>query len=114
MRFGHHLLWDIGSLAEGTYYIYASIDDGTTINYSYGGPIIRLRCSGDMNGDGIVDVADALKLLKIAAGLVAATPDDLIQGDVAPFVNGKPQPDGRIDIGDVIIILRKAARLATW
>lgn len=70
--------------------------------------------SGDMNADNNVDIMDALKALHIAAGLETTTSDDIVHGDVAPLVDGRPQPDGKIDIGDVVVILRKAVGLVSW
>jgi len=61
-----------------------------------------------------VTIADALRALRIAAGLIQPTADDLAHGDVAPLVNGVPQPDGKIDIGDVIVILRRSVGLVSW
>ena len=107
--------WSITSLQDGTYYVYAKIDDGTTINYAYApGHLVKQTRSGDLNGDHVIDTSDALRALRIAAGLVAPTANDLAYGDVAPIVNGVPQPDGRIDIGDVVVILRRAVGLITW
>lgn len=70
--------------------------------------------SGDVNGDGAVDVGDALRILRIAVGLDVATPEDYANGDVAPLVNGIPAPDGVIDIRDAVVTLRKAVKLVTW
>ena len=70
--------------------------------------------SGDFNGDGVVDMVDALKALRITAGLDVPTGQDSAHGDVAPLVNGRPQPDGKVDMGDVVVILRKAAGLPSW
>ena len=70
--------------------------------------------SGDLNGDGAVDIADALKALRIAAGIETAAPADLVSGDVAPLGGGMPAPDGVINIGDVVVILRKAVGLVSW
>jgi cytochrome c peroxidase len=53
-------------------------------------------------------LADALRVLQIAAGLLAATTDDLTFGDVAPAPSG----DGALTIADALIILRAAAGLA--
>jgi len=69
--------------------------------------------SGDFDGDG-VNVVDALTALRITAGLGTPTGPDSVHGDVAPLVSGRPQPDGKIDIGDVVVILRKAVGLTTW
>jgi hypothetical protein len=59
-------------------------------------------------------MTDALKALRIAAGLDIPTPADLAHGDVAPLVNGLRQPDGKIDLADVVAILKKAAGLPSW
>jgi hypothetical protein len=69
---------------------------------------------GDLNGDGIITIADALKALRIAAGLDIPTAADITHGDVAPLVNGIRQPDGKIDLADVVAILRKVALLPSW
>ena len=71
------------------------------------------NASGDIDGGGL-DMTDALKALRIAAGLETPTASELAHGDVAPLVNGTRQPDGKIDIADVIAILRKSAGLASW
>ncbi len=70
--------------------------------------------SGDLNGDGVVNVADALRALQIATGEVSTTPTDLANGDVAPLVNGKPSPDGKITVEDALIILQKAVGAISW
>ena len=107
--------WDISALAEGTYYVYAKIDDGTTVSYDYApGPIIRMNSNGDADGNATVDIFDALKALRFAVGIDAPAAADVARSDVAPLVNGKPAPDGKIDISDVVVILRKAAGLTSW
>jgi hypothetical protein len=63
---------------------------------------------------GTVMVKDALRALQIAVGVIPPTANDLAHGDVAPFVNGKPQPDGKIDIGDAVVILRRSVGLISW
>lgn len=68
---------------------------------------------GIMVGD-VISIADAFRALKIAVGLIAPSVSDLAHGDVAPLVNGKPQPDGSIDIGDAVVILRKAIGILSW
>ena len=70
--------------------------------------------SGDINGDGTVDIADALKALRIAVGLEIATAADYAKGDVAPLKEGKPAPDGVIDIADAVVILQKSVGLQIW
>jgi YDG domain len=68
---------------------------------------------GDLDGSG-VSVTDALRALRIAGGLITPTAADSSHGDVAPLVSGTPQPDGSIDIGDAVVILRKAVGLVNW
>jgi hypothetical protein len=63
--------------------------------------------AGDINGDGVVDTLDAMIALQIAVRKTSATSDQLIRGDVAPLVNGKSSPDGRIDSGDAYVILTR-------
>ena len=70
--------------------------------------------SGDINGDGKVDVADALMALRIAVELIPMDSKYLLNGDVAPLVNGEPQLDGKIDIADALLILRKCVGLVNW
>ena len=107
--------WDITGLAEGIYYVYAMIDDGTTVSYAYApGPVTRMNNNGDTDDDNDVDIFDALKALRFAVGLDQSVPADVAHADVAPLVNGKPAPDGRIDLSDVVVILRKAAGLTSW
>ena len=75
-------------------------------NITYSKPSI-----GDINGDKRVDLTDALLALQISVGLETQTDKDLLNGDVAPLINGKSVPDGRIDIGDAVIILKVAVEL---
>jgi hypothetical protein len=53
-------------------------------------------------------IADALRVLQIATGLVAANADDLTFGDVAP----PPSGDGALTIADALRILQIATGLA--
>jgi hypothetical protein len=70
--------------------------------------------TGDINGDGKVDISDALKVLRIAVGLETTTADNYAAADLAPLKNGKPAPDGVIDIADALVILEKAVGLVNW
>jgi hypothetical protein len=70
--------------------------------------------SGDINCDGGVDIADALKALRIAVGLETTTTAQLAIADVAPLSGGRPAPDGRIDIADALVILEKSVGLVGW
>lgn len=63
---------------------------------------------GDLNGDGVVDVADVLLAQQIVLGITSPNEDQLHHGDVAPLISGVPQPGGSIDINDLLLIQRKA------
>ncbi|MHB8473424.1 MAG: hypothetical protein ACYDC8_11405 [Gammaproteobacteria bacterium] len=64
---------------------------------------------GDLNADGIVNVADVALAERMALGLVTPTANQLLHGDVAP-VGG----NGVIDIADVARIRRKALGLENF
>ena len=68
--------------------------------------------TGDINGDGVVDIVDALLALKAGVGLTQLTAAEIVRGDVGPLVNNVPVGDGRIDIEDTILILRKSVGLS--
>lgn len=80
-----------------------------TANFDVGTTMVP---DGDLGNGCTID--DAQTALLLAAGAVPTTPGDLAHGDVAPLVGGRPQPDGKIDIGDVEVILRKALGIITW
>jgi len=73
--------------------------------------LIHLGC--DLNGDGKVDVRDALKALQISVGMFSATPYEMMRGDVGPLVNGKPNPNGIIDLADALVILQRSVGLVS-
>jgi len=65
--------------------------------------------NGDLNGDGNVDIADALLAIQISIGIVPApTFEQLLHGDVAPLVGHIPAPDGKIRLDDTLFILQKS------
>jgi hypothetical protein len=70
--------------------------------------------TGDVDGDGVVRLADAMLVLRFVAGTQQPTPAEFAQADVGPFIGGKPAPNGQIDISDALHILRKALALETW
>ncbi len=63
--------------------------------------------SGSLNGSTPSTISDALTVLQASIGLVTLTPAQLKNVDVAPLVSGKPQPNGKIDLGDALVILQK-------
>ena len=82
---------------------YSAVDsDGNVTSVSYMITVREYtRC--DMNNDGSVTAADALKALRIAAGLVTADTLDIATGDM--------DGDGEITVADALRILRKAVGL---
>ena len=69
---------------------------------------------GDLNGDGLVNAADVLLATRILTGQLIPTQDQIDHGDVAPLVNGVPVPDGLFNLGDVLVIQRKALGLINY
>lgn len=67
-----------------------------------------ILADGDINADGVVDTADVVQAMRIINGTVIPTADQLRHGDVAPLVNGASVPNGSFDMGDVVVIRRKA------
>lgn len=58
-------------------------------------------------------LTDVLRAFHIAMGVIGRDArDDLL--DVAPLVQGKPAPDGLIDISDAAILLRRLVGLVSW
>ncbi len=57
------------------------------------------------------NITDALKSLRFAMKVEIPTATDISHGDVAPLVNGVSQPDGAINLGDTIVILRRVVGL---
>ena len=75
---------------------------------------------GDVNGDGKIDIFDALLTLQYSLNLIPhdATTDAqyLATADVAPLdtVTMKPKGDGKIDIMDALVILQRSVNLLSW
>jgi uncharacterized repeat protein (TIGR02543 family) len=70
---------------------------------------------GDVNNDGVVDIADALLALQTSVGLRSATPQIIARADVAPLnASGYPAPDGQVTVADALMILKKAVGLIDW
>jgi hypothetical protein len=75
--------------------------------------LIRVeRIAGDLNGDGRVDLVDAARLLRVSLREEEASAEVMAHGDLAPLADGVPKPDGVIDVGDVLVLLRRIVGLA--
>jgi hypothetical protein len=69
--------------------------------------------------DGIVDPAktrfeNVVIALTYAMGDATPTSAQLLHIDTAPMINGVPQPDGKIDFSDVLLLLRRVVGLIPW
>lgn len=63
------------------------------------------EADGDVNGDGVVDISDALLAMRYAMGLISLSSAQLEHADV--------NNDGSVDISDALIIMRVAMGLIT-
>lgn len=75
--------------------------------------------SGDVNGDGVVNVFDALLTLQYSVGLIEHTPVNdthyLATADVAPLSTiCNPQGDRTVNVFDALAILRHSVGLDPW
>jgi hypothetical protein len=61
-----------------------------------------------------VDLADVLLAEKLVLGLEVLPPEQLDRRDAAPLVDGIPMPDGLFDLGDLLMIQRKALGLEVF
>jgi hypothetical protein len=69
---------------------------------------------GDVDNNGKVDIADALRTLRVAVGLITSSDADKRHGDVAPLnTDGIPVPDQMITVADALVILRKVVGLTS-
>jgi hypothetical protein len=64
--------------------------------------------TGDLTGDGLVDVRDVLRGYRILTNAAVPDSNEVLRGDVAPLSNGVPLPDGFFNLGDLLIINNKA------
>jgi len=110
--------WNTTSVANGSYVLTAkaydaagNIGQSSNVNVTVSNNLST--APGSTNGNGTFTITDALMALKISIGLVQPTPDQFSRYDVAPLVNGKSAPDGKIDIQDALLILRIVVGLET-
>ena len=61
-------------------------------------------------------LSDALQTLKFVIGLETPTAAQFAHADVAPIdmTTHQPNPDSKLDIDDVLVMLRRAVGLLTW
>ena len=81
-----------------------------------------LLSDGSINSLGATapTIADVITALKVAltgfseVSAITVGTDAFKHGDVAPLVNGVPAPDGKIEIGDALTILKKVVGITTF
>jgi len=60
-------------------------------------------------------LADLVRAYRSTLGKEQLSEQERARCDVAPLgADGRPNPDGQIDVGDVVILLRRLAGLVTW
>jgi hypothetical protein len=73
-----------------------------------------IQPDGDLNGDGLVNVADMLLAQRALLGEITLTAAQMLHADVAPLQGGIPAPDGQFTLGDVLVIERKGLGLSSF
>lgn len=69
---------------------------------------------GDINNDGVVNVADIILASQIVLGLKTPSTSEMSHGDVAPLIAGFPASDGEFNIADLLIIQKKVLGLVNF
>jgi hypothetical protein len=86
--------------------------DPTTLNIQALSPAGLTSRTGSFSGAVKPTLADALKALRVSAKIdPAPTFAEMLTGDVAPMTSFESQPDGKIGLDDVVIILNKVLGL---
>jgi Big-like domain-containing protein len=113
---GATLNWSsiITGLVEGVNSITVTATDPAGNQASQQSGIRIVLPDGKITGAAAVSITDALKALQFATGLIQPTPEEALHADVAPLVNGIPSPNGKVDIGDVVLVLRKFVNPTSW
>jgi hypothetical protein len=101
------------SIAPGAYTVTAGatgyVSNSTTgVTVASGATVTQnfaLTLKGDVNGDGKVDITDALFIAQYTVGLRTLTPTQLAAGDV--------NCDGKVDITDALFIAQYTVGLRT-
>ena len=101
----------LGSLSpgEGMKSIYVKFRDKTLNGGNLYQPVVASILYGKKDGflPGTTNyLASGLKALRFASGIETPSAVDLVHGDIAPYSNGAPKPDGKIDELDVYTIMK--------
>lgn len=107
--------WTPDSSQLGAKPVRVAVSDGTlTTKQDFTVTVVAGPHGGDLNRDERMTLTDVILALKVTVGQVQPTPALLAEGDVHPLENGRPAPDGKINVNDAILILRKVLGLTTW
>jgi chitinase len=103
------------NLALGSNTIAVTATDAASNNSKPESATITRYYAGAANSDGNISISDALLVLDYVLGLKTPTQEQFVRSDVAPIDMNThlPQPDGKLDIDDVLVMLRRAVGL-TW
>jgi len=83
---------------------------GNTSQLAYAGVVP----TGDVDGDGSVRLTDALAALRHVAGTQALNGNPFVQADVGALVDNRAGRDGKVDITDATLILKKSYGLLSF
>ncbi|NNJ96112.1 MAG: serine hydrolase [Gammaproteobacteria bacterium] len=75
---------------------------------------VPIVADGDINDDGQVDVADLLLAIRILMGAYSPSAEEQARWDVAPLVNGVPEPDSQNTLGDFVVLQQKVLGLINF
>ena len=86
------------------------------LSITMGMPGICTAERGDVNGDGVINVFDALLSLQYAVKLYQPPNEAsfILLADVAPLESGVPKGNNVVDVFDALAILRHAVGLDPW
>jgi hypothetical protein len=91
-------------------YTFNNLTSGHTIEAIFGADGVV----DPSNTTGVPQLGDALIVLTAALGDATLTPAQIKKVDTTPISNGVPQPDGKVDLLDVLMILRRIVGLEKW
>ncbi len=95
---GEDIVIDIGELSEGEHTLQVTLTDaqGMPLGSNVSTFIVSNRLTGDVNGDGSVDIGDIVTVISVMTGSETAA-DVVARADV--------NSDGSVDIGDIVSII---------
>ncbi|NVO01026.1 MAG: hypothetical protein HXX17_17080, partial [Geobacteraceae bacterium] len=98
-------------LNAGTQILSVTFTPTDNVNYSSASKPVNLTVTqwyptGSLSGGATPNITDALRVMRSTVGLETLTAVEQRNADVAPLIGGKPSPNGKIDAGDALIILK--------